>query len=93
MILHAKSNIDDIVKKEANIDGAGLLISEKHRVQSPPFNFSFPANNIYGVKKGQLEGLETATGSFLSLYLQENTILGHPVHVYLAGFKLMWILS
>ncbi len=42
MILHAKSNIDDIVKKEANIDGASLLISEKHRVQSPPFDFSFP---------------------------------------------------
>ena len=56
-ILHAKSNIDDIVKKEANIDGASLLISEKHRVQSPPFDFSFPANNIYGVKDGSTRGV------------------------------------
>lgn len=65
MILHAKSNIDDIVKKEANIDGASLLISEKHRVQSPPFDFSFPTNNIYGVKDGSTRGVGDGYWIFL----------------------------
>jgi len=65
MILHAKSNIDDIVKKEANIDGASLLISDKHRVQSPPFDFSFPTNNIYGVKGGSTRGVGDGYWIFL----------------------------
>lgn len=56
MIAHAKSNIDDIVKKEASIDGNSLIISEKYRVQSPPFNFTFPTNNIYGVQDGSTRG-------------------------------------
>jgi hypothetical protein len=65
MILHAKSHIDDIVKKEAYIDGASLLISEKHRVQSPPFDFSFPVNNIYGIKDGSTRGVGDGYWIFL----------------------------
>jgi hypothetical protein len=56
LITHAKSNIADIVKKEASIDGVDLLISEKHRVQSHPFDFSFPTKNIYGVQDGSTRG-------------------------------------
>jgi hypothetical protein len=56
MIAHAKSNIDDIVKKEVNIDGTSLIISERYRMQSPPFNFTFPTNNIYGVQDGSTRG-------------------------------------
>jgi hypothetical protein len=65
MISHAKSNIDDIVKKEANVDGASLLISEKHRIQSPPFDFSFPTNNIYGVQDGSTRGVGDGYWIFL----------------------------
>jgi hypothetical protein len=65
MILHAKTNIDDIVKKEANFDGASLLISEKHRIQSPPFDFSFPTNNIYGVQDGSTRGVGDGYWIFL----------------------------
>jgi hypothetical protein len=65
MIAHAKSNIDDIVKKDVYIDGNSLLISEKHRVQSPPFDFSFPANNIYGVKDGPSRGVGDGYWIFL----------------------------
>jgi hypothetical protein len=52
----AKSNIDDIVIKEANVDGVDLEISENHRVRCPPFDFSFPTNNIYGVQDGLSRG-------------------------------------
>ena len=53
----AKSHIEDIVKKEASIDGVELVISESHRVQSPPFDFSFPDDNIYGAPGGYTRGV------------------------------------
>jgi hypothetical protein len=56
MISYAKSNIDDITKKEVNMNGISMPVSEEQRVQSPPFDFSFPTNNIYGVKAGQTRG-------------------------------------
>jgi hypothetical protein len=65
LITLAESNIDDIVKKEADIDGADLLISEKHRVRSKPFNFSFPTNNIYGVRDGSTRGVGDGYWIFL----------------------------
>jgi hypothetical protein len=57
MIMYAKSNIDDIVKKEVIIDGVNLIISENNRVRSSPFDFCFPTNNIYGVKDGPTRGV------------------------------------
>jgi hypothetical protein len=65
MITHAKMNIDDIAKKEAIIDGRALLISENYRVQTPPFDFSFPPNNIYGVKEGPSRGVGDGFWIFL----------------------------
>ena len=61
----AKSHIDDIVKKEASIDGVDLVISESHRVQSPPFDFSFPDDNIYGVPGGYTRGVGDGYWLFL----------------------------
>jgi len=57
MIGRAKLNIDDIVKKEANIDGIGIAISENNRVRTPPFDFTFPKDNIYGVREGPTRGV------------------------------------
>jgi hypothetical protein len=65
MIKHAKSNIDDIVKKEAIIDGTALPISKINRVQTPPFNFCFPTDNIYGVKEGPSRGVGDGFWIFL----------------------------
>jgi hypothetical protein len=66
LISDAKSNIDDIIKKELNIDGVSLHISEKYRVKSPPFDFSFPTNNIYGVKDGPTRGVGDGYWIFLT---------------------------
>jgi hypothetical protein len=52
----ARSQVDDIVKKEGNIDGVDLTISENNRVYSPPFDFSFPVNNVFGLKAGPTRG-------------------------------------
>jgi hypothetical protein len=65
MVAHAKSNIDDIVKKEAVIDGTTLFVTEDNRVQTPPFDFSFPSNNIYGVKEGPSRGVGDGFWIFL----------------------------
>jgi len=57
MISFVRRHMDDIVKKQASIDGENLFISEKFRVQSPPFNFSYPANNIFGANEGPTRGV------------------------------------
>jgi hypothetical protein len=65
MIAKAKSNIDDIVKKEAVIDGIALSLSENNRVQTPPFDFYFPTNNIYRAKEGPSRGVGDGFWIFL----------------------------
>jgi hypothetical protein len=52
LISFVNQDIDDIVKKRAKIDGQDLTISEDYRVKSPPFNFSYPPDNIFGAKQG-----------------------------------------
>jgi hypothetical protein len=74
----AKSHVDDIVKKEANIDGVNV-ISESYRVRSPPFDFSFPTNNVFGVKEGPTRGAGDGYWVFLkplSLGKHNITTLG-----------------
>jgi hypothetical protein len=56
MISFVRKHMDEIVKKQASIDGEDLLISEKFRVQSPPFNFKYPPNNIFGAREGPARG-------------------------------------
>jgi hypothetical protein len=56
MISFVRRHMDDIVKKQASIDGEDLLISEKFRAQSPPFDFSYPPNNIFGAQEGPTRG-------------------------------------
>jgi hypothetical protein len=52
MISYVKGRMDGVGEKRANIDGEDLFISEKFRVQSPPFKVSFPPNNIFGAQEG-----------------------------------------
>lgn len=65
MISFVKSHMNDIVEKRANIDGEDLFISERFRVQSPPFNFSFPPNNIFGAQAGPTRGVSDGYWIFL----------------------------
>ena len=65
MVAKAKSNVDDIVKKEAIIDGIALPVSENNRVQTPPFDFYFPINNIYKAKEGPSRGVGDGFWIFL----------------------------
>jgi hypothetical protein len=78
MIAHAKSNIDDIVKKRAIIDGTALLISEDNRVQTPPFDFSFPTDNIYGVREGPSRGV----GDGFWIFLKPLMPGSHEIRTY-----------
>jgi hypothetical protein len=57
MISFVRRHMDDIVTKQASIDGEDLFISEKFRVQSPPFNFSYPPNNIFEAQEGPTRGV------------------------------------
>jgi hypothetical protein len=56
MASFVNAHMKNIAKKEASIDGENARISEKHRVKSRTFEFSFPLNNIYGVKEGPTRG-------------------------------------
>jgi hypothetical protein len=56
LVSRVKTNIDDIVQREVYVDDTKLVVSEEHRVSSAPFDFTFPRNNIYGVKGGPTRG-------------------------------------
>ena len=65
MISFVNSHMSGIAKKEASIDGENLNISENHRVQSRSIEFSFPPDNIYGVKEGLTRGIGDGYWIFL----------------------------
>ncbi len=57
MISFVKVHMNDIVKKQASIDGEDLFISERFRFQTPPFNFSYPPDNIFEAQPGPTRGV------------------------------------
>lgn len=65
MIANAKANIDDIGRKEVQVDGTDLMISDRNRVGTPPFNLSFAKNNIYGIQEGPTRGVGDGYWAFL----------------------------
>jgi hypothetical protein len=65
MISFVNAHMKDIAKKEISIDGEDLIISDNHRVQSPSFEFFFPANNIYGAREGLTRGVGDGYWIFL----------------------------
>lgn len=62
-------HMKDIARKEATIDGEKLIISEDHRVRSPPFEFSFPASNVFGAQESVTRGV----GDGYWLFLKPST--------------------
>jgi hypothetical protein len=65
LLLCAKSNIDDIAKKEASINGINFTDLEKYRVQSKAFTITFPEDNIYGLEPGPTIGASDGYWIFL----------------------------
>ena len=78
LILFTKSHTNDIVKKELNIDGVNYEISEDHRVLSPPFDFSFPYNNVFGVKEGPTRG----AGDGYWVFLKPLSVGHHNIRTF-----------
>jgi hypothetical protein len=73
MISFVRGHMDDIVEKRASIDGKDLHISENFRVQSPPFHFSYPPNNVFGARTGPTRGVGDGYWIFLKP-LQPGTL-------------------
>jgi hypothetical protein len=65
MICFTDKHMDNIAKKEVNIDGVDLTITEGHRVRSLPFDFFYPADNIYGAPSGLTRGVGDGYWIFL----------------------------
>jgi hypothetical protein len=60
-----KDQMNDIAEKKVMIDGEQVLVSERFRVKSPEFQFSFPPDNIYGVEEGLTIGVGDGYWIFL----------------------------
>ena len=60
-----KANMDDIEKKQAFIDDQEIVISEDFRVKTPPFEFSYPVDNIFGAQTGPAKGVGDGYWIFL----------------------------
>jgi hypothetical protein len=65
LISRARYDIDDIVKKEAIVDGMNIQGLEKYRVASPLFDITLPDNNVIGVQAGPTQGVSDGYWLFL----------------------------
>lgn len=52
LIIRARSDIDHITHKEASINGTTIADISKYRVQSLPFDFNYPEDNLFGIPAG-----------------------------------------
>jgi hypothetical protein len=62
---HEVQIVGDEVSKEVTIDGEEIKNLDDFRVQSPPFNFTFPAKNLFGAQPGPTTGV--SDGWFIML--------------------------
>jgi hypothetical protein len=75
LIDRAKSDIDDISQIEARIDGEEIKDTWKYRVESPPFDFAYPEDNIFGLPSGPTRGASDGYWLFVKHLLPgEHTI-------------------
>lgn len=65
LISRAKSDIDDIVNKEAIIDGENVKNLDSYRISSPPFDLTLPDNNLFGAPSGPTRGISDGYWIFL----------------------------
>jgi hypothetical protein len=61
---------------QASVDGMIFQVLQTYRVQSPPFNFTFPKDNIFGAPAGPTQSV--SDGIFL--LLQPLSPRNHTVH-------------
>ena len=61
----AKQDIDDIVNKEAVVDGMKLQDVETYRVQSPVFDLTYPENNVFELSSGSTRAISDGYWVFL----------------------------
>jgi hypothetical protein len=52
-----KDPLDSVTLVEASVDGVKLQDLEKHRMQSPLFNFTYPENNSGGITPGPTQAI------------------------------------
>lgn len=76
LIFSAKSNIDDILLREVELDGIQIQISEKHRIRSPIFNLFLPENNLYDIEPGYTKAISDGYWIFLKNLSHES----HTIH-------------
>lgn len=76
LISRAKSDIDDIVNKEATVDGVELHEVDKYRVASLPFDITLPENNVFGLEAG----LTRAVSDGYWVFLKPLTPGKHEIH-------------
>jgi hypothetical protein len=65
LMTFVEKNTNDLLYKEALIDGVTLEDVDQYRVRSDFFTFTFPKNNIYGAKSGQTTGISDGYWLFL----------------------------
>ena len=85
LLSNAKSNIDDISKKEASINGVNFTDLEKYRVQSKVFDVTFPEDNVYGLGPGPTMGASDGYWIFLKPLRQVHMIFVPLDRVCLEG--------
>ena len=78
MFSFVRRHMEEIVKKQASIDGNDLFVSEDLRVKSAPFNFSYPPDNIFGAIAGPTRGVGDGYWIFMKpLQVGNHTIKTH----------------
>ena len=65
LIARAKSDIDDIVSKDALIDGEKINDLGDYRISSSPFDLVLPENSLYGAPPGPTRGISDGYWLFL----------------------------
>jgi hypothetical protein len=72
----AKRDIDDISRKEVEIDGISLNSMDNYRVQSDVFEINYPENNVFDLKPGPTYGISDGYWVFL----KPLTVGEHLIH-------------
>jgi hypothetical protein len=65
LVNRAKSDMDDIIKKEATIDGKILHNVDRYRIQSPLFDLTYPEDNVFEALAGPTCGISEGYWIFL----------------------------
>jgi hypothetical protein len=73
--IRAQNDIDDIVEKQASIDGKRISEIEKYRVKTKAFDIVYPKNNVFGVSDGSTRAVSDGYWIFLKPMQKSSHIL------------------